>query len=162
MGPSSLCPQLEPCSTPPPPSFSSAHYIDHIFVFSFSIFRYPRVLRKAQAGGGTQNSVAVEASPEQWCGAMCGVAWAQEDKVALGLGNREVRPKGLWRGKHKGSFLCPGPVLVLVLGNKVSCWNLDGLRGWWWVGQKECSSGLQPEACSAWNSLVPGWTGSLD
>lgn len=131
--------------TPPPPSFSSAHYIDRIFVFvfSFSIFRYSRVLRKAQTGGGTQNSVAVEASPEQWCGA---VAWAQKDKLALGLGNREARPKRLWRGKLKGSFLCPGPVLVLVLENKVSCWNLAGVRGWWWVGQKECSSGPKPEA----------------
>lgn len=75
---------LQPLLAPPPPSFSSAHYTDHIVVFSFSIFRYPSVLRKAQAAGGTQNSVAVEASPEQWCGAVCGVAWAQEEKVALG------------------------------------------------------------------------------
>lgn len=37
-------------SPPPPPSFSSAHHTDHSFLFSFSIFRYPRIPRKAQAG----------------------------------------------------------------------------------------------------------------
>jgi hypothetical protein len=50
----------------PPPSFSSAHNTDHSFLFSFSIFRYPRVPRKAQAGPRShlQNAVVVTQSTQ--------------------------------------------------------------------------------------------------
>lgn len=152
MGPSSLCPQTWALLTPPPPNFFSAHDTDHIFVFSFSIFRYPRVLRKAQAGGEPRTQLPWTLL--QSSGVVPCAEWPGLRKTTGRLG-----PNASGGGKHKGSFLCPGPVLVLVLGNKVSCGNLAGMRGWPWVGQKECSSGPQPEACSAWNGLVPGWTG---
>lgn len=75
---------LQPLSTglglarPAPPSFSSAHHIDHIFVFSFSIFISPRVLRKAGLLAEPGHLVAEEASPEQWWRVWG--AWAQEDR----------------------------------------------------------------------------------